>query len=72
MASRGGRAWWTATTRADQLYEQFAGFFGLEDIRAADMAERPFAGDVVLGVERVDRAQVVKQADVVMLAAHAP
>jgi kojibiose phosphorylase len=51
-----------------RLYEQFAGFFGLEDIRAADIAARPFAGDVVLGVERVKRAQVVKQADVVMLA----
>jgi beta-phosphoglucomutase family hydrolase len=50
-----------------RLYEQFAGFFGLEDIRAADVAERPFPGDVVLGVERVDGAQIVKQADVVML-----
>jgi HAD superfamily hydrolase (TIGR01509 family) len=47
-------------------YEQFAGFFGLEDIRAADIAERPFAADVVLGTQRVDGAQVVKQADVVM------
>jgi kojibiose phosphorylase len=50
-----------------RLYEQFAGFLGLEDIRAVDIAERPFAGDVVLGVERVDGAQVVKQADVLML-----
>jgi beta-phosphoglucomutase family hydrolase len=52
---------------ATKLYEQFAGFFDLEDLRAADVAERPFAGDVVLGVDRVDGAQVVKQADVVML-----
>jgi beta-phosphoglucomutase family hydrolase len=50
------------------LYEQFAGFFELEDIRAAEIAERPFAGDAVLGVERVDGAQVVKQPDVLMLA----
>ena len=49
------------------LFEQFDGFFGLEDIRAADVAQRPFAGDVVLGPERVDGAQVVKQADVIML-----
>ncbi|HEX5014561.1 MAG TPA: beta-phosphoglucomutase family hydrolase [Candidatus Limnocylindrales bacterium] len=50
------------------LYEQFAGFFDLEDIKAADVGDRPFAADVVLGVERVDGAQVVKQADVLMLA----
>ncbi len=49
------------------LYEQFAGFFGLEDVRAVEIAERPFAGDVILGKERTDAAQVVKQADVVML-----
>jgi beta-phosphoglucomutase family hydrolase len=50
------------------LYEQFAGFFGLEDVRAVDVAPRPFAGDVALGVERARKAQVVKQADVLMLA----
>ena len=48
------------------LYEQFAGFFGLEDIRAAEMAERPFAGDLLLGRDRLHGAQVVKQADVLM------
>jgi beta-phosphoglucomutase family hydrolase len=51
-----------------RLYEQFDGFFKLEDVRAAEVAERPFAGDVVLGVGRVDGAQVIKQADVLMLA----
>ena len=50
-----------------RLYEQFAGFFDLEDIRAVDVAQRPFAGDVVLGVERVSGSQLVKQADVIML-----
>jgi kojibiose phosphorylase len=50
------------------LYEQFSGFFGLEDIRAVDVAPRPFAGDVALGAARVQGAQVVKQADVLMLA----
>ena len=49
------------------LYEQFAGFFELEDIRAAEIAERPFAGDLLLGRDRVDGGQVVKQADVLML-----
>lgn len=48
------------------LYEQFAGFFGLEDIRVVDLRERPFAADVMLGPRRVRRAQVVKQADVLM------
>ncbi|HXG26962.1 MAG TPA: glycosyl hydrolase family 65 protein, partial [Candidatus Binatia bacterium] len=50
-----------------KLFEQFAGFFGLEDVKAVDIAERPFAGDIVLGRERTDRAQMVKQADVLML-----
>jgi kojibiose phosphorylase len=49
------------------LYEQFDGFFRLENIIAAEVAPRPFAADVVLGRERVHRSQVIKQADVVML-----
>jgi beta-phosphoglucomutase family hydrolase len=51
-----------------RLYEQFAGFFGLEDVRAANLAARPFAGDVVMGIERLQASQLVKQPDVVMLA----
>jgi kojibiose phosphorylase len=53
------------TTR---LYEQFEGFFALEDVRAVDLAKRPFTGELVLGAERLHRAQVVKQPDVLMLA----
>jgi trehalose/maltose hydrolase-like predicted phosphorylase len=50
------------------LYEEFAGFFGLEPIRIADLApRRPISADLLLGPERVDGAQVVKQADVLML-----
>ena len=49
------------------LYEQFAGFFALEDVRAVDLAPRPFPADTVLGAHRVHGAQVVKQADVLML-----
>lgn len=50
------------------VYEQFRGFFGLEPLRIADVApHRPVAADVLLGTERTRGAQVVKQADVLML-----
>lgn len=49
------------------LYEQFAGFFGLEQIDLATYAGRSVPMDVVLGRERTQHAQVVKQADVVAL-----
>lgn len=50
------------------LYEQFAGFFELEPLVIADIApRRPIAADLLLGRERVAGAQVVKQADVLML-----
>ena len=50
------------------LYEQFAGFHALEPLVMRDLAlRRPFAADILLGVERVAAAQIVKQADVLML-----
>jgi trehalose/maltose hydrolase-like predicted phosphorylase len=50
------------------LYEQFAGFFQLEPLIIRDVARRrPVAADLLLGAERVRAAQVVKQADVLML-----
>jgi trehalose/maltose hydrolase-like predicted phosphorylase len=50
------------------LYEQFAGFFGLEPLVIADFApRRPIAADLLLGAERTRSAQVLKQADVLML-----
>ena len=49
------------------LFEQFAGYFALEDIDLADYAGRSVPMDVVLGRERTQRSQVVKQADVVAL-----
>jgi trehalose/maltose hydrolase-like predicted phosphorylase len=50
------------------LYEEFAGFFGLEPLIIAEVApRRPIAADLLLGAERVAGAQVVKQADVLML-----
>jgi trehalose/maltose hydrolase-like predicted phosphorylase len=50
------------------VYEQFAGFNGLEPLRIAEVApRRPITADLLLGRERVHAAQVVKQADVLML-----
>ena len=49
------------------LFEQFEGYFGLEQIDLADYVGRSVPMDVVLGRERTDRSQVVKQADVVAL-----
>ena len=50
------------------LYEQFAGFFGLEPLVISELApQRPIAADLLLSPERVHQAQVIKQADVLML-----
>jgi trehalose/maltose hydrolase-like predicted phosphorylase len=51
-----------------RLYEQFAGFWGLEPLVISDMvAARPVAADLLLGRDRVRAAQVLKQPDVLML-----
>jgi len=50
------------------LYEEFAGFFSLEPLIIAEVApRRPIAADLLLGAQRVAGAQVVKQADVLMM-----
>jgi trehalose/maltose hydrolase-like predicted phosphorylase len=49
------------------LFEQFAGYFGLEEIDLAAYAGRSVPMDVVLGRERMQGSQVIKQADVVAL-----
>jgi trehalose/maltose hydrolase-like predicted phosphorylase len=50
------------------LYEQFAGFYRLEPLIIAELSpKRPIAADLLLGRERVEGAQVLKQADVLML-----
>jgi len=54
------------------LFEQFAGFFTLEDIDVSLYAGRSVPIDVVLGRERTQQSQVVKQADVVALLALLP
>jgi kojibiose phosphorylase len=49
------------------LFEQFQGYFGLEDIDLAAFRSRTVPMDVLLGAERIRRSQVIKQPDVVML-----
>ncbi len=49
------------------LYEQFDGFFERENVRAVDLAPRPFTGEMVVGVDRLRTTQVVKQTDVLMI-----
>ncbi len=48
-------------------HEQFAGFDGLEPLLIAEVAQPPVAADILLGSERVAGAQILKQADVVLL-----
>jgi trehalose/maltose hydrolase-like predicted phosphorylase len=71
--------WRDATVRivtgldpATGLYEQFAGFHALEPLDLAQYADRTVPIDVVIGRERTQRSQVVKQADVVALIALLP
>jgi trehalose/maltose hydrolase-like predicted phosphorylase len=53
---------------ASGIYEEFAGFHRLESVIIRDVApKRPIAADLLLGRDRVRKAQVVKQADVLML-----
>jgi trehalose/maltose hydrolase-like predicted phosphorylase len=50
------------------VYEQFAGYLGLEPVLIAELApRRPIAAELLLGAERVHGSQVLKQADVLML-----
>ena len=52
---------------ATRLYEQFAGFYEMDEIDPAALAARPMAADLLLGREVTLKSKVVKQADVVML-----
>jgi trehalose/maltose hydrolase-like predicted phosphorylase len=54
--------------RTSGIYEQFAGFLELEPLVIEEIApRRPIAADLLLGAERTAGAQVLKQADVLML-----
>jgi trehalose/maltose hydrolase-like predicted phosphorylase len=58
--------------RASGRIEQFAGYFDLEEIDLSQYEGRTVPMDVVLGRERTQASQVLKQADVVMLQALLP
>jgi trehalose/maltose hydrolase-like predicted phosphorylase len=49
------------------LFEQFQGYFRLDEIDLAAFAQRTAPMDLLLGRERIRRSKVIKQADVVML-----
>ncbi|GAA4397163.1 hypothetical protein GCM10023168_01860 [Fodinibacter luteus] len=49
------------------LYEQFRGFFDLEDVDITDKAATPYAADLLLSSAVVQRSQIIKQPDVLML-----
>jgi trehalose/maltose hydrolase-like predicted phosphorylase len=57
---------------ATGIFEQFAGFHALEPLDLTAYAERAVPIDVVIGRERTQRSQVIKQADVVALMALLP
>lgn len=49
------------------LFEQFRGYFDLEEIDLASFVPRTAPMDVLLGRERIQRSKIIKQPDVVML-----
>ena len=62
----------TGLDPATGLFEQFAGFHALEPLDLAAYRDITVPIDVVIGRERTQHAQVVKQADVVALLALLP
>jgi trehalose/maltose hydrolase-like predicted phosphorylase len=62
----------TGLDAATGIYEQFAGYHKLEQLELSLYADRKMPIDVVIGRERTQRSQVVKQADVVALIALLP
>ena len=64
---RAAQTLFTGFSSESGLFEQFAGFFGLEEIDLSQYADRKRPIDVILGRERTQRTQVVKQADIVAL-----
>jgi kojibiose phosphorylase len=61
------RLMYTGLDEQTGLIEQFRGFFKLEQIDLAAFEPRVAPMDILLGHDRTQRAQVVKQADVLML-----
>jgi trehalose/maltose hydrolase-like predicted phosphorylase len=62
----------TGLDAATGIYEQFAGYHKLQPLDLSLYADRKMPIDVVIGPERTQRSQVVKQADVVALIALLP
>ncbi|MBX9828379.1 MAG: beta-phosphoglucomutase family hydrolase [Xanthobacteraceae bacterium] len=62
----------TGLDPASGIYEQFRGFHALERLDLGAYADRTVPIDVVIGRERTQHSQVVKQADVVALIALLP
>jgi trehalose/maltose hydrolase-like predicted phosphorylase len=62
----------TGVDPATGIYEQFVGYHKLEPLDLSLYADRKMPIDVVIGRERTQRSQVVKQADVVALLALLP
>jgi kojibiose phosphorylase len=60
-------ALYTGFNERTGLFEQFRGYFGLEEIDLAPFASRTAPMDVLLGRERIQQSKVIKQPDVVML-----
>jgi kojibiose phosphorylase len=49
------------------LFEQFRGYFALEDIDLSQFEPRTASMEVLVGRERLQKSQILKQSDVVML-----
>lgn len=58
---------YTGFDPATGLIEQFQGYFGLEDLDLAAYASRRAPMEWLLGHERLQRARIIKQADVILL-----
>ena len=61
------RDFYTGFDEQTGLFEQFRGYFGLEEIDLAAFVPRTAPMDVLLGRERIQRSKIIKQPDVVML-----
>jgi kojibiose phosphorylase len=59
----------TGFDRRSSLFEQFEGYFRLEDISLSSYEPRNAPMDIILQRERLQKSKVVKQADVVALTA---
>jgi kojibiose phosphorylase len=61
------RDFYTGFDKRTGLFEQFRGYFGLEEIDLAAFIPRTASMDVLLGRNRIQRSKIIKQPDVVML-----